>query len=70
MALIEKLEKDKKNFTKTLLFEDFIQKNEMLKKVKQEKENVQTHFKKIDKYQYFPFVGSDTVEQYRRNIST
>lgn len=42
----------------------------MLKKVKQEKENIKSHFKKIDKYQYFPFVGSDTVEQYRKNIST
>ena len=70
MSMIEKLEKDKKKFTKTMLFEDFIQKNEMLKKVKQEKENMQSQFRKIDKYQYFPFVGSDTVEKYRRNIST
>ena len=62
MSKIEKLEKDKKKFTKTMLFEDFIQKNEMLKKVKQEKENMQSQFRKIDKYQYFPFVGSDTVE--------
>ena len=62
MSMIEKLEKDKKTFTKTMLFEDFIQKNEMLKKVKQEKENMQSQFRKIDKYQYFPFVGSDTVE--------
>ncbi len=45
-----------------MLFEDFIQKNEMLKKVKQEKENMQNQFRKTDKYQYFPFVGSDTVE--------
>ncbi len=50
MSMIEKLEKDKKKFTKTMLFEDFIQKNEMLKKVKQEKENMQSQFRKIDKY--------------------
>lgn len=42
----------------------------MLKKVKEEKENLQTQFHKIDKYQFFPFVGSDTVEQYRKNINT
>ena len=42
----------------------------MLKKVKEEKENLQSQYRKIDKYQYFPFVGSDTVEQYRKNINT
>ena len=37
--------------------------NESIKKVKQEFENTEIQFRKIDKYNYFPFIGSETIER-------
>ena len=39
--------------------------NESIKKVKQEFENTEIQFGKIDKYNYFPFIGSETIERQR-----
>jgi hypothetical protein len=39
--------------------------NESIKKVKQEFENTEIQFRKIDKYNYFPFIGSETIERQR-----
>jgi hypothetical protein len=39
--------------------------NESLKKEKQDFENVETQFKKIDRYNYFPFIGSESIERQR-----
>lgn len=39
--------------------------NESIKKVKQEFENTEIQLRKIDKYNYFPFIGSETIERQR-----
>lgn len=44
--------------------------NESIKKEKQDFENVESQFKKIDRYNYFPFIGSESIERQRAQINT
>lgn len=41
------------------------QTNESMKKVKQDFENTEIQIKKVDRYNYFPFIGSETIERQR-----
>ena len=57
------MDQRKREISKKILSDEMIITNESIKKNKQDHEHTEVQFKKIDKYNYFPFIGSETIER-------
>lgn len=67
---LESMEDQQKQIGKKLLLDDMNSTNFIKQLENQENQNLKQEIKKVDQYNYFPFVGSETVERQRSFIKS